>query len=274
MKLNLLNFKKHRFIVLLFIPIMLGCSSSDDNGLQNHVNEVPINGVDFLTPQYYDLENTSLRETINDFISVAQQEVFHHPLENSSGQIPDFSVPNQGRFGVPKGSGDSATHHPAVDLHVGNGQTSVALYAAHDGIIAAVKNAPNFRDFLSITKNILNEQGQIIGKIVTYYAHIDLALDEAEGLSLNGQQINKGDLISKNLYSETTGGPHLHFEIRYYRPSDLGSETFYGSTSGPGGSPGFTRASAGFWSLGNWHPNVGYGFADPESHGLNFLLVF
>ncbi len=71
-----------------------------------------------------------------------------------------------------------------------------------------------------------------------------------------------GDLISKNLWSGTCGGPHLHFEIRYYRPADNGTEEFYGfRESVPG---------AGDWPYGKWDPDVGYGFGDPKSHGLSF----
>lgn len=65
-------------------------------------------------------------------------------------------------------------------------------------------------------------------KLVSIYAHIDLDLDETAGLNLNGSSVVKGQLVSKNLYSGTTGGPHLHFEIRYYRPNDNPSTDFYG----------------------------------------------
>lgn len=69
-------------------------------------------------------------------------------------------------------------------------------------------------------------------------------------------------MISKNLWSGTRGGPHLHFEIRYYRPADNGTEEFYGfRESVPG---------AGDWPYGKWDPDVGYGFGDPKSHGLSF----
>ena len=97
---------------------------------------------------------------------------------------------------------------------------------------------------------------------MTLYAHVDLDLDEADGLSMSRKTVKAGDLISKNLYSETRGGPHLHFEIRYYRPDDDGTEEFYGIR---GSVPG-----AGEWPNGYWDPDTGYGFGHPDSHGLRF----
>ena len=66
------------------------------------------------------------------------------------------------------------------------------------------------------------------------------------------------------------GGPHLHFEIRYYRENDTGYEEFYGSGTGPNANLDFTEPSAGIWSYGFWNPDIGYGFADPRNHGLFF----
>ena len=75
---------------------------------------------------------------------------------------------------------------------------------------------------------------------------------------------------AKHLYSGTRGGPHLHFEIRYYRSEDTGNETFYGNSIGPGGSSDLTEPSAGSWSYGYWNPDIGYGFGNPKNHGLFF----
>ncbi len=138
----------------------------------------------------------------------------------------------------------------------------VAIYAAHDGVVATFRDAPKYRNYISITKIITDADGKELGKLVTLYAHVDLDLDEADGLLLDGTQVKAGDLISKNLWSGTRGSPHLHFEIRYYRPSDKGTEEFYGfRESVPG---------AGDWPYGKWNPNVGYGYGDPKSHGLSF----
>ncbi len=102
---------------------------------------------------------------------------------------------------------------------------------------------------------------------MTLYAHIDLDLDKADGLSLNGQTVQAGDLISRHLYSGTVGGPHLHFEIRYYRSTDSGDEEFYGF-AGPRADPVLTQPSGGSWLYGIWNPSVGYGFGDPRNHGV------
>ena len=64
--------------------------------------------------------------------------------------------------------------------------------------------------------------------MVSLYGHIDLDLDSAANLDLNGKYVKKGDLVSNHLYAGTTEGPHLHFEIRYYRNTDSGMEDFYG----------------------------------------------
>lgn len=106
-------------------------------------------------------------------------------------------------------------------------------------------------------------------KLVTPYAYIDLDLDEADGLILNGVTVHAGDLISQHLYAGTVGGPHLHFEIRYYRPADIGDEEFYGF-AGPRTDPSLTEPPSGPWTHGIWNPNVGYGFGDPRNHGLIF----
>ena len=219
---------------------------------------------DFLTPAYY---NGHLKKEVDRFLSCVRKEQFHHPLADAAGEIPDYTVPDMGKFGAGKGPNRTAEHHPAVDLHVGNRETLVNVYAAHDGTVTAVRNAPKYRQYLSITKEIQDNSGQTVGKLVTLYGHVDLDLDEADGLAMNGKTVHKGDLISKHLYSGTLGGPHLHFEIRYYRPDDQGTEEFYGFAF-PGRSSPLTEPSAGGWSYGYWNPDVGYGFGFPKNHGL------
>ncbi len=92
----------------------------------------------------------------------------------------------------------------------------------------------------------------------------DTFLAICQNIQLQHPLQNKaGDLISKHLYEGTRGGPHLHFEIRYYRPTDNGTEEFYGfRQSAPG---------AGDWPNGRWDPDHGYGFGPPASHGLEHL---
>ena len=137
------------------------------------------------------------------------------------------------------------------------------MYASFSGDITTYRDAPKYRDYLSITKDIEDSLGNILGKMVAIYAHIDLNLDSLDSILLNGQAVNQGDIVSKHLYSGTLGGPHLHFEIRYYLPTDVGDEEFYGWS---GGSNTFTEPSSGSWSYGYWDPNIGYGFANHVNH--------
>lgn len=65
-----------------------------------------------------------------------------------------------------------------------------------------------------------DDQRTVIGQMVTIYGHLDLTLDEADNIFMDGQTVHQGDIVSKHLYSGTTGGPHLHFETRFYRPAD------------------------------------------------------
>ncbi len=225
---------------------------------------------DMLSPSYYNATNGApIREALDEFVYFAQKPSFHHPLQDGTNAIPDFSVSQIGVFGAPKPPPNgTAQHHAAVDLHVGSAETSVELFAAHEGIVATFYDAPKYRNYLSITKPVTNAFGEVLGLMVTLYAHIDLALDEAGGLSLNGQTVQTGELVSRNLYSETMGGSHLHFEIRYYRPSEIGTEEFYAFVIGS--STVYTEPSAGVWSYGFWMPSTGYGFGDPKNHGLIF----
>lgn len=212
---------------------------------------------DMLTPAYY---SDALKKETDAFLVACHQVKMHHPLENPKGKIPDYTVPMFGKFGAGKGPTQTEQHHPATDLKVDGGETDVELYAAHDGIISTVRDAPKYRHYISITKIITDDHGKELGKLVTLYGHVDLDLDEKDGLELAGKQIKQGDLISKNLYAGTRGGPHLHFEIRYYRPGDDGTEEFYGFKQ--------TQPGSKEWPYGFWDPNCGYGFGEPKNHGL------
>ncbi|MDF7824963.1 M23 family metallopeptidase [Pontiellaceae bacterium B12227] len=220
---------------------------------------------DMLTPVFYSaLTNAPFRAEVNRFAYYAGREQFHHPLENPAGEVPSFSAPGWGEFGATKPvRGDPQSYHPASDLYVSSGETNVQLYAAHSGVISVYRDADKYRHYLAISKDLVDVDGVVVGKLSTLYAHIDLDLDEADGLLMNGQTVAKGDLVSQNLYSGTMGGPHLHFEIRYYRAADTGEEEFYGG-------PLYSEPSSGPWLYGYWDPQVGYGFAHPGNHGLVF----
>jgi murein DD-endopeptidase MepM/ murein hydrolase activator NlpD len=250
--------------LLLWIVLLIGLQGCSQQMLAA-ASEWP----DMLTPTYYRAgAGGAFTAEVDRFILACQADDFHHPLANGQGQIPEFTVPSIGVFGAQKGPDVAAQHHAAVDLHVRNRATAVVnVYAAHDGMVATFRDADKYRHYVSITSTILDSGGAVLGKLVTLYAHIDLDLDEADGLILNGSTVRAGDLISQHLYSGTAGGPHLHFEIRYYRPTDSGDEEFYGF-AGPKVDPGLSEPSTGPWPHGIWNPNVGYGFGDPRNHGL------
>lgn len=205
-------------------------------------------------------QSGELKEEADLFLAACHQVEMHHPLENLKGKTPDYTIPFFGTFGAGKGPTRKEQHHPATDLKVEGGETDVDLFAAHDGVVSTIRDAPKYRHFISITKIIRDDDGKELGKVVTLYGHVDLDLDEEDGLELDGKTVKAGELISKHLWNGTRGGPHLHFEIRYYRPDDDGTEEFYSfRESVPG---------AGKWPYGFWSAEHGFGFGEPESHGL------
>ena len=218
-----------------------------------------------LTPVYYNaLSNDAFRAEVDRFVYYACKEDFHHPLMGGSGESPSYTAPAWGEFGATKPVwGTPQSYHPASDLRVGDGEVEVQLFAAHDGVVSVYRDADKYRHYLAITRDVVDADGILIGKISTLYGHIDLDLDEAGGLWMDGREVQKGELVSRNLYSDTMGGPHLHFEIRYYRANDAGDEEFYGG-------PVYSESSTGPWVYGYWDPLTGYGFADPVNHGLAF----
>ena len=223
---------------------------------------------DMLTPVYYNSSNGDpFRNEVNMFVHFARLESFQNPLKDSVGQMPIFTIHRE--FGEGIGSGGTTQHHPAIDMYVGNSDSVVNLFAVYDGYCEIYHDSPKYRNYLTISKNINDSIGNYIGKMVVIYAHIDLDKDSINGLLLSGQFVNQGDIVSKYLYSGTVGGPHLHFEIRYYRSTDLGNEDYYGWS---GGSIDYTDPSAGPWPYGYWNPYVGYGFANPENYLNNLGL--
>jgi len=159
-----------RFLILTLLPALL-CA-------------------DMLTPAYYSGE---LKKQADVFLAACHQVKMHHPLENKKGRTPDYIVPNFGKFGAGKGPTQTEQHHPATDLKVEGGETDVELYAAHDGVIFTVRDAPKYRHYISISKIITDEKGNELGKLVTLYGHVDLDLDEKDGLKLDGKQIKAGE---------------------------------------------------------------------------------
>ena len=251
---------RYFFFLVVFLSTFFGLAQTDFPENEDGIFE------DMLTPGYYLSEkNSDIRNEINEFIFFARQIPFHHPLADSCGNLPENKTPVWGHVGAGKGPNRTQQHHAAIDIHVGNRETKVNLFASHDGLVQIYRDAPKYRHYISVTTDVKNGEGQILGKMVTIYGHVDLDLDSLQNMQMNGKEVKKGDLISKNLYAETVGGPHLHFEIRYYRKTELGTEEFYGF-SGMAGSESFTQSSAGPWSFGIWDPNIAFGYANPKNY--------
>jgi len=262
----------HIKTLILLIPLVIFFSSciKETNEIENEPSPeiIALTSLDMFAPSFYLMDTDPLFiEELNTFLEHVYQENLLHPLDNGTGIIPSFSIPAMGAFGAGKGPTNTEQHHPAVDIHFDGNQTQVQLFAVMDGFVNTYTDADKYRHYISITKPIQDENGNQLGKLVVLYAHVDLDLDQADALNINGTTVQKGALISKNLYAATVGGPHLHFEIRYYRANDIGTESFYGFMSSS--SPDLTDTSKGQWQYGVWNPTVGYGFGDPKSFGLD-----
>ncbi|MCK5839748.1 MAG: hypothetical protein KAG99_07860, partial [Bacteroidales bacterium] len=198
---------KEFIITILGVFLFLGITSSQTTYPNNEDSQYE----DMLTPEYYLTGNGEpFRNEINMLVHFARLKSFQHPLEDSAGQIPQYTVPTYREFGAGIGLGGTSQHHPAIDLHIGNSDTNVNMYAAYDGYVTTYRDAPKYRHYLSIISNIEDSIGNVIGKMVTLYAHIDLDLDSADNIILDGQFVNQGEIVSKHLYAGTMGGPHLH----------------------------------------------------------------
>ena len=252
------------YLILITLIALTSCKKEDTTNpieeplYENNENET---FQDFLTPNYYNANENNLRDAIDNLIHFARLEDYQHPFQNPNGIIAPYTMKRS--FGTGIGMGGTSQHHPAIDLHPDN-TSSIAMYAAHEGLINTYIDSPKYRNYLTVTKEIKDSENRSIGKLVSLYAHIDLDLDENQSLLLNGIYVNKGDLISENLHSGTKGGPHLHFEIRFYKNSEIGNEDFYNWQN----TGNYTTQSAGIWSYGYWNPTIGYGFGNPQNFGI------
>ena len=256
--------KKINILILAALSFLCSCQKDDSsNSINEAVYEQNEDGTnqDFLTPIYYNVNETGLRNEINKFVHFVRLEDYQNPFQKPDGTIESYSK-NRG-FGDGIGLRGTSQHHPAIDLHPTN-STEISIYAAHEGIVNTYRDSSKYRHYLTITKEIKDSENNTIGKLVTVYAHVDLDLDESGALQLNGMFINQGEIVSKNLYSETMGGPHLHFEIRFYRNSEIGNEEVYNWKN----SDIYTNQSSGVWSYGYWNPEIGYGFGNPINQGI------
>ena len=261
---------------ILFTSLITGCNKKEDKKdplpllILLALNQ-PLQNIDFLTPKYYTNPNGDpLKTTIDNFLIEVRKVQLQKPVNVS------YTIPSEGVFTANKGN----QYHHSIDLHPSNGSTNIDILAAHDGVITrcqtqGLPGGTIYRHFISISSDVKNGSGTVVGKLVTIYGH--LALDLDTGMPASGATVTKGQTISQNLYSGTVGGPHLHFEVRYYRPGDnvtntcttngtsTGLPEFYAGTAGST----FTESSAGQWKLGYWDNNVAYGYGYPGNHGLS-----
>ena len=82
-------------------------------------------------------------------------------------------------------------------------ENSEGLVAAYDGVVATFRDAPKYRHYISITKIITDKDGKELGKLVTLYAHVELDLDEADGLVMDGTEEFYG--MRESLWDPDTG---------------------------------------------------------------------
>ncbi len=210
-----------------------------------------LTNTDMLTPEYYQSSTSDFREEVNEFLYFAHESQF----ANQYGDNADYDVGRQFTDEMPNGS----QNHPATDMHPSNGDATISVYAAHAGRATLIMGAPKYRDYIAVSTDVTDGDGNVIGQIVTIHAHLELT----QPYIADGTAVAKGELIQEVLYEETRGGPHLHFEIRYYRAGDDGTEEFYG---GPNGA-NTAESLNGF--VGYWDPTTGYGFGNPLNHGLS-----
>ena len=255
-----------RVALLLVLPLSLSVLG------EAHLNQDEESGscLDLLTPAYYEAgPGDAFRLQIDQFLACVREISFSHPFGSSDGNTQVARTPDSGHFCSLKGRGRDVQYHPAIDLYPPDGAEGTSVFAAHGGEVTTYRDAAKYRHYISVTQDVRDPDGVFLGRMVTIYAHVDLDRDEDAGLFMDGKLVEQGDQISQHLLADTVGGPHLHFETRYYRPEDSGTESFYGSRVGPSGSSVFESPSAGPWSAGYWDPEIGFGFGNPCNHGLN-----
>jgi murein DD-endopeptidase MepM/ murein hydrolase activator NlpD len=254
-------------LIIILSLVLASCSPAVPEQEEVEFVESEFHGV--LTPKYYLPGNDELKDEIDNFLYYAMKVKFFHPLNDIQDEL---TTPLQGNLGSKKQlPGISDHHHAGVDLHPTTAE--VNIYAAHDGYLTRNTYPEIDRHNITIIKDITDDDGKLIGKLVTTYLHLNLDKDPDDLVALNNQHVNKGDLICQHLYSETLGGPHLHFEIRYYRPGESGTERFYGTQDPRDAEFNLTLPSAGPWIYGYWNEDIGYGFGFPSDHGLDIKTV-
>jgi len=141
-----------------------------------------------LTPKYYQPGNDELKDEIDNFLSYARKVKFFHPLNDIQDEK---TTPIVGHLGSKKQlPGMCDRHHPAMDMHPTT--TEVNIYAAHDGYLTRNTYQEIDRHILTILRDIADNDGNLIGKLVTIYLHLNLDKDPADFIDINK---SKPDII-------------------------------------------------------------------------------
>lgn len=208
---------------------------------------------DSMNPKYW--SGDDFAKEADKMIKSAQKIKFYYPVSK------DYSITS--RFAAPRGEGI----HTGVDIGVPENKE---VYAAHDGYVkmAGWENPNNqsqgYGKRVYLMRHVYDDYGINVGKLTTLYAHlnrIDVSVNDWLPHPLMGNPNDAKIGLSGNTGHST--GPHLHFEIRYYRPGDGGTEPFYSRNSKSGWIEGTREDNKGYWNS-----DIGYGFGDPRNHGL------
>ena len=242
------------FILLVTIFTLASCENENTNEIYyGYESEFD----DMINPAHY--TDDGYTDEIVEFLYYAHQMDFYDPISTEDHVIST----NFGSFGSLKGRAPNYEYHPAIDLKVDNNETIVNIYAVFDGLVKVYTDQAKYRDMLTLETEVRNDNGDLLGSILIIYAHIDVADDLLDNMNPDKQDVQKGDTLSMNLYEGTVGGPHLHFEIRYYLNTDDisgGYFEYYGSKMN------FDLPSESPWEYGYWSSTNGIGFGNPKNH--------
>ncbi len=245
----------------LVLTLVIGCGggSGTDDALATNACEGQdaLANKDMLHPDYY--SSADFKTEADAALCLIRQESFGFPLDPGY----QYTLAPAGAFGADKGTPPS-TEHPAIDLYppANSTDTAMNIYAIHAGYVSLHSNVLKYGNYIGVTSDVPDGSGKVAAKLETLYAHVDLTASNL----IEGQYVNKADLLVPQLTGTTVGGPHLHLESRLYRATDLGTEDYYGQLTAGRTLPSLSSD----YPLGYWTPNVGYGFVNPVNLGFSF----